>query len=127
VDNHVEFYITVYSNGIPFWESSIEYRSVTDIDDEALSHIPRHYSLFQNYPNPFNPTTMISYQLPMINDVELSIYNLLGQKVATLVNEQKQAGNHQVEWDASGFASGIYYYRIVGGKFQDVKKMILIK
>ena len=57
----------------------------------------------------------------------MSVYNLLGQKVATLVNERQQAGYHRVEWDASGFASGIYYYRIEAGEFQDVKKMILLR
>jgi flagellar hook assembly protein FlgD len=62
-----------------------------------------------------------------VSDVELSIYNLLGQKIATLVNERRQAGDHQVEWDASGFASGVYYYRIEAGEFQDVKKMILLR
>ena len=70
---------------------------------------------------------MIKYQLPMVNDVELNIYNILGQKVATLVNERQQAGFHQVEWDASGFASGIYFYRIEAGEYQDVKKMILLR
>jgi hypothetical protein len=89
--------------------------------------MPDGYEMFQNYPNPFNPVTMINYQLSMIDDVELSIFNLFGQKVATLVNEQQQAGTYQVEWDASGFASGIYYYRIKAGEYQDVKKMILIK
>jgi flagellar hook assembly protein FlgD len=59
--------------------------------------------------------------------VDLSVYNLLGQKVATLVNEQQQAGHHQVEWDAGRFSSGVYYYIIKAGEFQDVKKMILIR
>jgi predicted GH43/DUF377 family glycosyl hydrolase len=89
--------------------------------------LPRNFDLSQNYPNPFNPVTMITYQLPMINDVDLSIYNVLGQKVGTLVNERKQAGDHQVEWDASGFASGVYYYRIEAGEFVDVKKMVLLR
>ncbi len=71
--------------------------------------------------------TMINYQLPMTSEVEISIYNLLGQKVATLVNEQQRAGYHQIEWDASGFSSGIYYYIIEAGEFQDVKKMVLIR
>jgi len=88
---------------------------------------PKGFALSQNYPNPFNPSTIINYELPITNYVELSIYNLLGQRVAILVNEQKRAGYHQVEWEASGFASGIYYYRIEAGEFQDVKKMILIK
>ena len=63
----------------------------------------------------------------MINDVDLSIYNILGQKVATLVNEKQKAGSYQVEWDASGFASGVYYYRLEAGDFVDIKKMILLQ
>ena len=70
---------------------------------------------------------MINYQLPLTNDVELSVYNLLGQKVASLINERQQAGHYNVEWNASGFASGIYYYRIEAGEFHDVKKMILLR
>jgi flagellar hook assembly protein FlgD len=99
---------------------------VTGISKEGQM-IPTTYALKQNYPNPFNPNTIINYQLPMTNDVELSIYNLLGQKVSTLVHERQQVGYHQVEWDASRFSSGIYYYKIEAGNFQDVKKMILIK
>jgi hypothetical protein len=85
------------------------------------------YKLEKNYPNPFNPTTTIGYQLPAVSQVKLSIYNLLGQKVATLVNEWQQAGQYQVSWNASGFPSGIYYYRIVAGEFQQIRKMILLK
>jgi len=88
---------------------------------------PVVFRLFQNYPNPFNPKTIISYQLSMTNKVELVIYNLIGQKIATLVSEQQEAGRHQVEWNASAFASGIYYYQIKAGEFQDVKKMILLR
>ena len=62
-----------------------------------------------------------------MNDVELNIYNLLGQKIVTLVNEKQNPGHHQVEWDASRFSSGIYYYQIKAGNFQDVRKMILIR
>jgi hypothetical protein len=85
------------------------------------------YKLSQNYPNPFNPQTTINYQLPMTNNVELSVYNLLGQKVATLVSEKQMAGRYSVEWNASDFATGIYYYMIKAGIFVQVKKMILIK
>jgi hypothetical protein len=80
-------------------------------------NFPNDYKLNQNYPNPFNPTTKINYELPTTNYVDLSIYNMLGQKVVTLVSEKQNAGNHQVEWDASGFASGVYYYRIEAGEF----------
>jgi hypothetical protein len=97
------------------------------IDDENLEYFPTSFSLKQNYPNPFNPVTAIGYQLSAISDVELSIYNLLGQKIATLVSEKQKAGYHQIEWDASGFASGIYYYQLLAGDYMEVKKMILLK
>jgi hypothetical protein len=103
-----------------------EYGDPTIVKEQAI-FTASHYSLHQNYPNPFNPVTMINYQLPMTNDVELSIFNVLGQKVATLVSEKQNAGYHQVEWDASRFSSGIYYYKIQAGEFVDVRKMILIR
>jgi hypothetical protein len=94
---------------------------------EDQDRIVSRYQLYQNYPNPFNPKTIINYELAIMNDVELSIYNLLGQKVAILVNQRQNAGFHQVEWDATGFSSGIYYYKLNTGEFQQVKKMVLIK
>jgi hypothetical protein len=97
-----------------------------DIQDDLILK-PETFNLYQNYPNPFNPITMINYQLPITNYVELSIYNHLGQKVVTLIDEQQNAGYHQVQWDASGFASGIYYYRIEAGKFKASQKMLLVK
>jgi hypothetical protein len=97
----------------------------TDIIDNQTS--PDTYKLFQNIPNPFNPTTAIGYRLSAVSDVELRIYNLLGEHVATLVSEKQRAGYHQVEWDAVGFASGVYYYRIVAGSFHQIRKMILLK
>ena len=92
--------------------------------DEQL---PTEFSLSQNYPNPFNPITEISFALPEVSDVKLEIYNIVGQKVATLVNSQLQAGNHTLEWNAGEVASGIYLYRIEAGDFVDTKKMILLK
>ena len=70
---------------------------------------------------------MITYQLPESSEVELSIYDLLGQKVAKLVSERQPAGQHQVKWDARSFASGIYYYMIKAGEFRKVKKMVLLR
>jgi hypothetical protein len=89
--------------------------------------IPKELILSQNYPNPFNPTTMIDYQLSMTGDVELGIYNLLGEKIATLVSETQSPGSHTVEWDASGFAGGVYFYKIELGNYQKTKKMVLVK
>jgi hypothetical protein len=99
---------------------------VTGIHDKDKT-LPTAFALHNNYPNPFNPRTVIRWQLAGGSDVELSVYNLLGQKIATLVSERQNAGYHQVEWDASGFASGIFYYRIQTGEFQDVKKMVLLR
>jgi hypothetical protein len=121
---YIKFYIS--SNKHEFWSDSIQLDIITTIDKSSIK-IPARFSLSQNYPNPFNPKTIINYELQITNDVELSVYNLIGQKVTTLVSEKQRAGHHQAEWDASGFASGIYYYRIKAGEFQDVKKMILLR
>ncbi|MBN2423627.1 MAG: PQQ-binding-like beta-propeller repeat protein [Calditrichaceae bacterium] len=88
---------------------------------------PRKYNLEQNYPNPFNNCTMINYQIPTSGEVELSVYNLLGQKLKSLVSAWQPAGNHQVRFDMSGFASGIYIYQIHSGSFPATKKMALLK
>lgn len=88
---------------------------------------PLQFALSQNFPNPFNPKTIINYELQITNDVDLSIYNLLGQKIANLVSEKQEAGSHQVIWDASGFPSGIYFYQLTAGKFQEMKKMVMIQ
>jgi hypothetical protein len=85
------------------------------------------FKLYQNFPNPFNPTTVINYQLPMINHVSLKVYDILGREVTTLVNTRMPAGKHQVSWNASKMPSGIYYYQLQAGDFQDIKKMILMK
>jgi len=88
---------------------------------------PDKFELAQNFPNPFNPSTMISYQLPINGYVTLKIYDLLGQEIATLVNEQKSAGKYEVKFDASDLASGVYIYRIQAGEFNASKKLILLK
>jgi hypothetical protein len=97
----------------------------TNISEEL--NIPHTFLLSQNYPNPFNPLTMINYQLPMTSEVELSIYNILGQKVVTLVRRKQQAGYYQVAWDGRSFASGLYFYRLTTAKFVQIRKMVLIK
>jgi photosystem II stability/assembly factor-like uncharacterized protein len=98
------------------------------VDQNTRNIYPNKFSLSQNYPNPFNPKTVISYQLPVISDVELSIFNLLGQKMATLVSKKQSAGYHQIDWDASGFASGVYYYQLhTDAGFTQTRKMILLR
>ncbi len=106
---------------------SVEVIDPTGIEDYLADQLPQEYKLNQNYPNPFNPTTAISYQLSAISEVQLVIYNVLGQKVATLVNEKQQAGFYTVRWNASAFANGVYFYQIRAEKFVQVRKMILMK
>jgi hypothetical protein len=85
------------------------------------------FELKQNYPNPFNPSTVISYTLPTSGEVTLKVYNVLGDEVTTLVNEEKSAGSYEVKFDASQLSSGIYFYKLQAGLFVETKKMMLIR
>jgi hypothetical protein len=95
--------------------------------ERVTSALPDAYRLEQNYPNPFNPTTTIRYSLPVSEHVKLSVYNLLGQQVATLVNETQEAGYKSISFDAGGLSSGMYTYRLSVGAFTWVKKLLLVK
>ena len=99
---------------------------VTGVSDKGQA-VPMQFALHQNYPNPFNPSTEIRFDLPQTAPVTLAVYNLLGQKVATVLDQRLEAGSHQVSFDASELASGVYFYRINAGQFTDLKKMVLIK
>jgi len=106
-----------------------EEASDIDLPDD---HIPNRFVLEQNYPNPFNPITIINYQLPISNYVELSVYNLLGEKVVTLDSGKKAAGHHQVEWDGTdhsgqSVSSGVYIYQIIAGEYVQSNKMMLLR
>jgi hypothetical protein len=96
-----------------------------------IQKVPQHtiqgYQLFQNYPNPFNPVTYISFEIPVSNTVKIEVYNSLGRQIETLYNNQLSAGHHQVEFNGSEIASGIYYYRITTGSFEQTRKCILMK
>lgn len=96
------------------------------VDDEWAGS-PNNFNLLQNYPNPFNPTTLISYQIPSQSSVSIKVYDALGNLIKVLVNEEKPAGMHQVEFNAEKLASGIYFYRIQAGSFAQTKKMMLVR
>jgi len=100
--------------------------STTDIK-ETLENLVDNFQLFQNYPNPFNPTTKISWHSPIGSWQTLKIYDLLGNEIATLVNEEKPVGSYEVEFNASNLPSGVYFYRLQADSFKQIKKMILIK
>ncbi|MBK9099652.1 MAG: T9SS type A sorting domain-containing protein [bacterium] len=116
---------------------SLAYRNSGTSSIGEGNELPVTFSLGQNYPNPFNPTTRIEFTLPVASDVELVVYNLLGQEIVTLLSEQKPAGYHSVIWNANDskgikLSSGIYFYKlkasgVEGSEFQDIKKMILLK
>lgn len=91
------------------------------------AEIPRVFSLSQNYPNPFNPTTNIQFGVPKNSFVSIKVYDLLGREVATLLNEQKQAGTYLVDFNAASLSSGVYFYRMQAGQFADIKRMVVIK
>ncbi len=98
-------------------------------DTEAL---PCNYYLKQNHPNPFNPATIIEYNVPVKSHVKIDIFNILGMKIQTLVNETQTTGEYQIFWDGKDYkdndvATGIYFYRLQAGNFIDTKKMILLK
>ncbi|MBN1480278.1 T9SS type A sorting domain-containing protein [candidate division KSB1 bacterium] len=89
--------------------------------------LPSNYELQQNFPNPFNPTTTIRYAVPEETDVKITLYNALGGMVTTLVDRRMPAGYHSVEWNASSFSSGLYFYTLETAQFKDIKKMIVLK
>jgi len=100
---------------------------VSDIDNFRIRTIPEAFHLNQNYPNPFNPSTKIKFLLPKSETVEIDVYNAIGQWIKTLLNQKLPAGQHELEFNASDLASGLYYYRISAGDFTDIKKMVLLK
>jgi hypothetical protein len=97
---------------------------VTDVEDNLQ---PIVYSLEQNYPNPFNPTTVIKYSIPEISKVSLTLFNILGEEVATLVNEEKVADYYTVECNAASLPSGVYFYQLRADNYISTKKMLLLK
>ena len=109
-----------------YWNANFSYMEATGIDQDL--HTVYEWRLADNYPNPFNPSTTISYQLALDSQVDLSIYNLLGQRVSTLVSQKQPAGTYNVEWNASDLPSGVYFYQLqTGSGFVQSKKLVLLK
>jgi hypothetical protein len=97
------------------------------IQPVPVAGIPESYALSQNYPNPFNPSTTLKYELPRASHVTLTVYDLLGREVTTLVNAIEKPGYKSVEWNASGVASGVYFYRLQAGNFVQTRKLLLLR
>ena len=99
--------------------------STVGIEDNL--YVPLTFNLYQNYPNPFNPSTTIKYTIPELSKVKLTLFNLLGEEMKTLINEEKNAGNYSVEFNATNLPSGVYFYQLKAGDYIDTKKMILLR
>jgi hypothetical protein len=112
-----------YHGGAGYWQQSGA--SVTTADQP--NNLPKSYQLFQNFPNPFNPYTTIEFALPSKSRVRLSVYDVAGRLVATLVDKEMDPGVHAVEWDVGSLPSGIYFYRIRARHFSQSRKMVLLK
>lgn len=107
------------------WDSASVSITITEVGENTSN--PTVYKLYDNYPNPFNPSTTFTYSLPEASFTSLKIYDAIGNEVAVVIDEIKPAGTHQIEFDAIGLSSGIYYYTLQAGAFTQTKKMILMK
>jgi hypothetical protein len=127
IDSTVTLRIKPYGNSsICVMQLGIDASGPVGIKTSDLN-APLTFSLNQNYPNPFNPQTLIGYTLQVASKTILKVYNVLGEEIATLVNEVQQAGSHSVNFNAGNLASGVYFYKLTAGSYVQTKKMILLK
>ena len=108
-------------NGVLYGDTN----TYTGVEEEIIK--TDKFVLMQNYPNPFNPSTNITYNLPVSTDVQLKVYNLLGEEVTTLVNEYRTAGKYTDVFNGTGLPSGVYIYRLKAGDYSSTKKMIILR
>jgi hypothetical protein len=117
---------------VPAWPGKVVGKDVSGVAVLNRSNLPKEFAVAQNYPNPFNPTTIVRFDVPVRTKVNLTIFNVLGQKVTTLVDEELAPKSYEVEWNGTTdggnrAASGIYFYRLSAGDFVKTKKMMLLK
>jgi hypothetical protein len=129
LDSKQKNYVYVFNHLTNAWKFAMNVLgyNLKKVSGDTNNSIPTVYALEQNYPNPFNPTTTINYQLPEKGHANLRVYDILGNLVTTLLDEELNPGYYSVTWDASGLASGIYFYRLNSGSFVSTKKLILLK
>jgi hypothetical protein len=131
IQNTMQFtsnYAFINTYGIGVYRRSLS--QVTSIDEKLTGSFPESFVLEQNYPNPFNPSTKIRYSIPNVGSglaqTVLKVYDVLGNEIATLVDEYREAGSYEVEFDASNISTGVYFYKLQSGSFVETKKMILL-
>ena len=115
------------STGTGPWSEIWNFSTLVTGINKISSNTPDDYKLFQNYPNPFNPSTKIKFDVPKASYVKLIVYDVLGREIKTLVNEKLNAGRYEIDWNGSGYPSGVYFYRLVTDEYVSVKKMILVE
>jgi hypothetical protein len=105
------------------YDGSYEYSDIVEVDIPA----PNEFALLQNYPNPFNPSTKIRYSVPQSSKVVIKVFDILGNEIETLIDEQKPIGTYEIIWHTTNLPSGVYFYRLQAGSFVETKKMVLMK
>lgn len=114
------------TNSMPDMGAYESPEGIVGVEEDATVY-PTEYALYQNYPNPFNPSTAIKYQIPELSFATIKVYDVLGNEIATLVNEEKPIGSYEIDFDGNGLPSGVYFYHLRANEFSQVKKMVLIK
>ena len=112
-------------NNVGFWY--LPGQELMTVDEQVEGTVPTQYRLEQNYPNPFNPTTTITFDVPALHQVELAVYDVIGRRVAMLVDGVLAAGRHEAIWQAGKLPSGTYFYRLTAGAFSQTKALTLLK
>ena len=124
IDNEIKFTSPARSVQMIMIEGG---KNIVSVHDYSNSEIPHSFKMFQNYPNPFNPSTRIDYQLPAKVFVVLKVFDVLGREIKTLVDELQNAGNHSIQFNATNLPSGVYFYRLEAGNYNNTKKLLLMK
>ena len=122
--------LTIFGNNVIIATSGGLYqRPISQLTGvvQTSNQLPKKYSLSQNYPNPFNPVTKIKFDVPKSSYTKIVLYNILGEEISTLVKDKLSAGSYEVEWDGSGYPSGVYFYILITDEYVDTKKMVLLK
>ena len=130
-----EYYIRVRGEneaGVGLWSDTLTFRTIFLESDKEKSFLPKKFSLHQNYPNPFNPVTKLRYDLPQDSQVKVTVYDMLGNVISNLVDDNQNSGYKSVQWNATNnqgqqVSSGVYLYSIEAGDFRQTKKMIFLK
>ena len=122
IDNNLGWLVGDYGSILKTTNGGVSF-----VEENEINEMPTDYSLTQNFPNPFNPTTKIRYSVPQSSNVIIKVFDILGNEIETLVNEEKQTGTYEIIWYAENLPSGVYFYQLKAGDFVETKKMLLLK